>query len=565
MRFRRAAAAALLLLVAPGLLGACDDGDEGGGGSTESTEPGASAPASGGSDPSATPPLPGGFTEEDDVLNVATRQPATLDPMRIQDPGSVLVARQLYEGLTRWDPVQQRVVPAAAKSWDVGGGGRVYTFHLRQGMTFHDGSPVSAADFRFAFDRIAKKSNASDLAYTLERVSGFPEVNSAGTSDHLDGLAAPDELTLRITLSEPFRGLPAVLTHPGLVPLRAKAVARYDEFLAKPVGNGPFQMAEEWVPGEPVILEDFPGFVETPSLDGIRFIPSPDAAASWPLFVDERIDVAEVPSGQFDAARETYGEDGYKPFLAGYYFGLNLRSKELDSIRVRKAISRAIDRAEIADSVYKGNMQLPRGIVPAGMPGFQENVCITLCRYSPDIAKKMVRALPPSARRISVQFNREDPHGRVARLVKKDLEAAGFTVKIEGFGFPRYLELLRDGRQSAYRLGWIAEYPEADVFLSGLFQSGSPDNHSGFASPRVDALLARARRTESEAVRAQTYVQAEKVILSEMPVVPIGSFVTHWAAQPWVDEIEFDVMGGFDAVEISLEGKPSPEDEAAES
>ena len=552
MKLRRAAIVALLALVAPGLLGACDDeGTDGGpsGGNGASATP---IVGTGEASTAPSPSQPGGFTEEDDVLDVATRQPSTLDPMRIQDPGSVLVARQLYEGLTRWDPVNQKVVAAAAKSWKVGGGGRVYTFELRQGMTFHDGSPVRAADFRFAFDRIAKKSNASDLAYTLDRVQGFPEVNSVGSTDHLSGIQAPDDLTLRITLSEPFRGFPSVLTHPGLVPLPAKAVASYDDFLAKPVGNGPFQMAEEWVPGEPVILQDFPGFVETPSLDGIRFIPSPDAAASWPLFVDERLDVAEVPSGQFDAARETFGEEGYRPFLAGYYFGLNLRSDDLDSLRIRKAISRAIDRREIAESVYKGNMQPPRGIVPAGIPGFQENVCITLCRYSPDVAERMLRGVPLKARRISVQFNREDPHGRVARLVKEDLEAVGFEVKIAGYGFPRYLQLLREGKQSAYRLGWIAEYPEADVFLSGLFESDSPDNHSGFASPRVDALLARARRTESEAVRAQTYVQAEKLILKSMPVVPIGSFVTHWAAQPWVEEIEFDVMGGFDAVEVSL-------------
>ena len=555
MRYRRAAAAALLIAGAPGLLGACDDEDGDRAAGPEATSQG---PALGTAGPTAqaSPSIPGGFTDEDDVLDVAIRQPSTLDPMRIQDPGSVLVARQLYEGLTRWDPVAQKVVPAAAQSWKVTAGGLIYTFRLRQGMTFHDGSPVRAADFKFAFDRIAKKSNASDLAYTLERIQGFPEVNSAGTTDRLSGVAAVAEHTLRITLSEPFRGLPAVLTHPGLVPLPERAVARYDDFLAKPVGNGPFQMAERWVPGEPVILQDFPGFVETPSLDGIRFVPSPDAAASWPLFVDERIDVAEVPSGQFDAAREEFGDEGYKPFLAGYYFGLNLDSEQLDSLRVRKAISRAIDRREIAESVYKGNMQLPRGIVPAGMPGFQENVCVTLCRYSPQIAKEMLRGVPAPARRITVQFNREDPHARVARLVQRDLEAAGFTVRIQGFGFPRYLRLLRDGKQAAYRLGWIAEYPEADVFLSGLFESDSPDNHSGFASPRVDALLAKARRTASEPVRAQTYVQAEKLILREMPVVPIGSFVTHWAAQPWVDEIAFDVMGGFDAVEVSLEDEP---------
>ncbi len=556
MRLRRAAAAAVLLLGAPALLGACDDGDGGGSSTGTGGGPSSATPGTGPSQMAGSPSVPGGFTAEDDVLTVATRQPSTLDPMRIQDPGSVLVARQLYEGLTRWDPLQEKVVAAAAQSWSVGGGGRVYTFRLRQGMTFHDGSPVRARDFEFAFDRIAKKSNASDLAYTLERVAGFPEVNTAGSADHLAGIETPDDLTIRITLSEAFRGFPAVLTHPGLVPLPARAVRAYDDFLAKPVGNGPFQMAEEWVPGEPVILEDFPGFVETPSLDGIRFVPSPDAAASWPLFVDERVDIAEVPSGQFDAARERFGEEGYRPFLAGYYFGLNLRSEQLDDLRVRKAISRAIDRREIAQTVYKGNMAPPRGIVPAGMPGFQENICITLCRYSPEIAKELVREIPRGSRRISVQFNREDPHGRVARLVQKDLEAAGFRVTVQGYGFPRYLRLLRDGKQSAYRLGWIAEYPEADVFLSGLFESDSPDNHSGFASPKVDALLAKARRTASDDVRAQTYIQAEKEILKSLPVVPIGSFVTHWVAQPWVDEIEFDVMGGFDAVEVSLGERP---------
>ncbi|MDQ4025816.1 MAG: hypothetical protein M3217_10065, partial [Actinomycetota bacterium] len=177
-------------------------------------------------------------------------------------------------------------------------------------------------------------------------------------------------------------------------------------------------------------------------------------------------------------------------------------------------------------------------------------------RYSPEVAQRFLRGVPPAARRVSVQFNREDPHGEVARLVKRDLEAVGLKVSIEGFGFPRYLRLLRDGKQSAYRLGWIAEYPEADVFLSGLFETDSPDNHSGFASPKVDSLLAKARRTAKEAVRVQTYIQAEKAILRSVPVVPIGSFVTHWVAQPWVEEIEFDVMGGFDAVEVSLGDRP---------
>lgn len=493
------------------------------------------------------------FEPTDDVLNVAISPPATLDPMRIQDPGSVLVARQLYEGLTRWDPVEEKVVPAAAESWRVADGGRTFIFKLRDGMTFHDGSPVTAKDFVYAFDRIALKENASDLAYTLERVAGFTEVNQLGRSRHLSGLLAQTPSILVIRLDEPFYDLPAVLTHPALVPLSRSRVERIDEFLAAPVGNGPFKMAEVWAPEQPVILEAFPGFIETPDLDGIRFLPFPDAAASWLQFRDAGLDVAEVPAGQIENATELYGDQGFKPFLASYYYAFNLRSKGLNDIRLRRAVNRAIDRDEIATTVYNGTLSPARGIVPEGMPGFQENICLRICRYAPEEARSLVRRLKKEDRRLTLDFTKGDPHDEVARMVQEDLEEAGFRVTIRGFGFSRFLRRLRDGDQAIYRLGWIAEYPTPDVFLTALFGTDSPDNHTGFSSGRVDQLLAQARSERSDSRRLQLYIQAEKAILAQEPVVPIGSFVTHWAAQERVKDLYFDVMGGFDAVNVFVE------------
>ena len=237
------------------------------------------------------------FDADDDVLDVAIRDPVTLDPMRIQDPGSVLVARQLYEGLTRWDPVSEKPRPAAAESWEVGEGGRRFTFRLRPGMSFHDGTPVLAQSFVSAFDRIALKANASDLAYVLELVEGFAAANELGQTDHLIGLRAADPLTLVITLSEPYYDFPTLLTHPALVPLPDAALAGSDSFLSTPIGNGPFQMATSWSPGEVVVLRSFPGFIRTPDLDGIRFIPFPDAAASWMRFEEGVLDVAVGKDG----------------------------------------------------------------------------------------------------------------------------------------------------------------------------------------------------------------------------------------------------------------------------
>jgi oligopeptide transport system substrate-binding protein len=539
-RHLAAAAAALLLLAA------CT-----GGGLDGDNRPSPVA------DPTATPSPTGTFatdvfSEEDQVLAVAINEPSTLDPLRLQDPGSFMVARQLYEGLTRWDPVEERPVPAIADGWNTSDGGRTWLFRLREGTTFHNGDPVTAQDFVFAFDRIAQKANASELAYTLEKVDGFNKVNGTGKADHLTGLRAIDELTLKIRLSERYNDLPALLTHPALVPLD-KEVVEDDSFLSEPMGNGPFRIAEAWAPGQPVLLESFVGYIDSPEIDGIRFLPYADAATSWIQFVRGELHAAEVPVGQVEAAAQVFGDEAFKPLLAGYYYGFNLRSKQLKSRRLRIAINRAIDRQEIATDIFKDTMTPARGIVPEGMPGFSEDTCARLCSYAPATAKRLVRSIPRKQRSIVVEYTKGEPHNQVAKAVRSDLEDVGLKVTLKDYDFSSYLRRLRDGDQSVYRLGWIAEYPVADVFLWSLFSSRSPDNHSGFKSKRVDALLNRAHAEESDDLRLQRYVEAERSILAQAPIVPIGSFVSYWATQPEVEGIAFDTMGGFDAAGVTLE------------
>lgn len=508
--------------------------------------------------PGASAPTPV-FAPDDDVLEVAIGEPASLDPMRIGDPGSVLIARQLFEGLTGWDPIEQEVFPAAAEGWITEQGGRRFVFHLRAGATFHDGTPVTASDFVFAFNRIAQKKNGSELAYILDKVRGFVSVNQLGDSKRLAGLKAPDDLRLVIELDEPFYDLPALLTHPGLVPVPKKAVTD-DRYLTAPIGNGPFEMAEAWSPGEVVTLKRFAGFFRTPPLEGIRFTPFLDAASSWLGFTAGDFHVAEVPADQIEAAAATYGEEGFTPLLAGYYFGFNMDAPSLQNLRLRKAISRGVDREFIANQIYRGTLEPPRGIVPVGMPGFQFDVCAKLCQYDPVAAAALVRGLPKRLRKVRIEYTQGHPHGRVATAVKQNLETIGLQVTLRAFRFKEYLRRLREGNQQVYRLGWIAEYPVPDVFLSSLFGTRSPDNHSGYGSSRVDGVLRRARGTASPGKREQLYIKAEQLILESLPIVPIGSFVTHWAKQRTVQDLIFDAMGGFDAFGVSLapEGSAEP-------
>ena len=493
------------------------------------------------------------FTEDDEVVTIAVKDPATLDPMLIGDPGSTLVARQLYDGLTRWDARKRKVVPAVAQSWTVAAKGTKFTFKLREGLTFHDGTPVTARDFVFAFNRIARRENASDLAYVLGRVKGFAPVNQTGREDNLEGLRAPDDRTLIIELSEPDQDFPAVLTHPGLVPLSAEAVRNQDEFLRNPVGNGPFQMAQPWDVGGEIYLESATGALEQPTVDGLRMVPYEEAASSWLDFLEGRLDISEVPAGQIEDAGERFGDQNFKVLMNGYSYGFNLDSRVLGDINLRRAVNFAIDRQAIGRVVYNGIMKPPRGIAPPSVPGFQDKLCAKLCSYQPKVAKRLVSALRRKDRDLTLEYPREAPHDEVAQLMQKNLEAVGFKVKLEGLKFDDFFDLLQEEKHSVFRLTWLAEYHSPDAYLGALFESDSPDNHTGFSDKKVDDLLAQARAEFQREKRLELYARAEKLILEQVPVVPLGYFTVHWASQPEVSGLQVDATGTFDAAGIDLD------------
>ena len=484
-------------------------------------------------------------------MTVAIKPPRTLDPLRISDPGAVLVARQLYESLTRWDPVRREVVPAAAESWEASRGGQRFTFTLRRGMAFHDGTPVTADSFKAAFDRIARPENASDLAYALASIKGFFAVNGSGRRSHLRGISTPDGHTLVFDLVRADHSFPAVLTHPGLVPLPDRVIRRPRRFSTRPVGNGPYRMEGRWEGSGPLVLRAFDRAPVRPRVPSIRFVPFPDATVSWFPFTEGEIDVAEVPAGKAAAARRAYGARGYVPLAAGLYFGLRLDAGPLENRDLRAAISRAIDRRALAREVFRGGLLVPRGIVPWGMEGFSRRAC-PLCVHAPRAARRLVASLPAENRRVTLDFNTDRLQRRIARRIRDDLEAVGLTVTLRGWPIDRYLRRLAAGRVSAYRFGWIAEFPAPEVFLSTLFASNSPDNHSGFSSREVDRLLARARREPRVDARLELLREAERLILEDVPVVPLGSFEMRWAVQPRVRAIWFDPMGGFDAAHVRL-------------
>lgn len=428
----------------------------------------------------------------------------------------------------------------------------MWTFKLRR-SSFSDGRPVTAGDFVFAFDRIAKKKNASELAYLLDEVQGFSKVNHKGKSAHMSGLSAPTKRRLKIELTRPDANFPTTMTHPALVPLESAAVKHLDRFLRRPVGNGPYRMAATWMPGGPVQLKANKTYRHPPAIDGIRFVVYPSASASWADLVNGDIDVSEVPVDQISDAAHDYGTRGYSPFLAASYYAFNLHKKQFRNKKLRTAVSEAIDRDAILKNIYGGSLVTPRGVVPKGMPGFSDDVCGKVCGYHPKRARHVVAKLSRKERTIPLETNSGQPYDRVNKAIAADLDKVGFKVKVRSYRFGRYLDLIKANRQHLYRVSWLAEYPDPDAFLYDLFSSRSPNDQSGFSNKKVDSLVAKAMRTTRKRKRLGLYHHAEDTIMHALPVVPIGSFVTHWAVQPWVHEISFDDTGGFDVARATIE------------
>jgi oligopeptide transport system substrate-binding protein len=193
------------------------------------------------------------------------------------------------------------------------------------------------------------------------------------------------------------------------------------------------------------------------------------------------------------------------------------------------------------------------------MPGFSNDACKTLCETSRSASKKLLRKVKGS-KKVTIDYPKEKPHGEVAESVAKDLRKVGLKVKLNDYRLKAFLSALQDGTQKMYRLTWIAEYPSPDAYLSALFESSSPDNDLNYSSKKVDKVLATARAKSNPKKRLKLYKRAEKLILADAPIVPIGYFTMHWAAQSRVVGLEFDATGGFDAAGISLAEQGSLEE-----
>lgn len=472
--------------------------------------------------------------------------PPTLDPAQATDTTSSAIIRQVFDGLVELDEKMQ-VAPAIAERWTVSRDQRVYTFTLRRGVRFHHGREVRAADVKYSLERAARGKKP----WVVEKLAGAPEVIKGQTKE-IRGIRVLDDQTVELTLERPFPPFLMLMAYDAafLVP-REEAERLGSEFASRPVGTGAFRLVS-WRHDDQVVLEAFRDhFRGAPYLDRVVYRVIPDDNTRFQEYRAGNLDHVDVPTGQFRAAQGDpvlSKELHVWPILGTYALRFTMTQAPFkDNKKLRQALNYAIDKEAIARVLLEGSVVPARGVLPPGMPGHNPE----LVGYPHDRARARQllaeaghadgRGLPP----ITLHYNTNPLHRRVAELVQAQLRELGLAIQLASLDWAAYIKLVDDGGTQWHRMGWIADYPDPENFLTVLFHTrniGPPGNTSRFSHPEVDRLFDEADRLPAGPARLAKYREAEKLIVEEAPWVFVYWYTSRLLVKPWVRGLERSPM-----------------------
>jgi peptide/nickel transport system substrate-binding protein/oligopeptide transport system substrate-binding protein len=476
--------------------------------------------------------------------------PATLDPARIADIYSRSVSQQIFDGLVHFDQTLT-VTPALAQHWKASRDGLVWTFSLRRGVKFHHGREVTADDVVYSLTRLVNPKIGSAAGDLFLNVKGAVEFR-AGRAKTISGLSAVDRYTVEVVLSEALVPFVSVLAvgHAKIVPRDVVAEKGDEAFGVAPVGTGPFRFVK-WERGREIRLDanrDY--FGGAPRLGRLvyRIFPGSNWDTVYEEFQRGNLEDAPPPLRDYRRAVAAAG-DGYvkRPLLSVRFYGFNTRVKPFSDRLVRQAFSHAIDREAIVEDPFLGRHVLARGILPPGTQGY--NPKVVGLAYDPQRARDLLaqagypggRGLPPIAIWSSVR------HQGIVRehdLIRENLKAVGMQAEFQyQTDWPTFSRLLAEHRLPVFQYAWYADIPDPDTFLFKLFHSQSSRNFSGYANPRVDALLLRARNEPDVTRRVDLYRRAEQTVLDDAPILPVWHYSYERIFQPYVRDVEVSGLG----------------------
>ena len=440
------------------------------------------------------------------------------------------VVNSLFTGLVRFSEegeVEYSGVAESIESED----NQNWTITLKDGWTFHDGTPVNAESFVNAWNYTADPQNAQDGSGYLSRIAGYEALQEGGATE-LSGLVAEDDLTFTVELETPFALFPAVVGYNPFYPLPEAFFEDPEAFGKQPIGNGPFQAEEEWVPGQGATLtkyEDYAGD-DAAQADAVEYIVYADVATAYTDAQDGNVDIIDViPADVIESAEGEFGDRFIRTESSQItYLGFPTYDPRFADPRVRQAISMAIDREAISTAIFAGTRTPADSFVAPVVDGYREGSC-EFCTFDPDAAEALLtEAGFDTSQPVDLWFNSGASHDAWMEAVGNQLrENLGVEFQLQGAeAFDQYLERGEaKGFSGPFRYGWSFDYPAAESYLTPLFteqtQPPNGSNYSFYADEEVADLITQGDQAGDEAAAIEAYQQAEDIIAEAMPMAPM--------------------------------------------
>jgi peptide/nickel transport system substrate-binding protein len=452
-------------------------------------------------------------------------EPVNLDPAQVTDLNSNRVGRRVVETLVMFPDESTQIVPGLAESWTVSRDGLRYTFKLRKGITFHDGTPLDAEAVKFSIER---QINPEHPAHKLGK---YPFANYF--FGNVKAVEVIDPATVEFVLKEPRASFLAVLTAGAASIVSPAAVKKHgQDYALNPVGTGPFRFVS-WERGQRVVLEKNPSYWRFPvKVDRVVYRP----------IVEDQARLTELMTGAVDLIVGTppdfVGQLENNPKIAllkqvgahVWYLGINNQRKPFDDKRVRQALNYAVNKEAIVRDVLKGTGSLSAGPVLPGTWGADGG--LQPYPYDPGRAKKLLADAGYPNGFSATLWVPESGSGMqspvaMSTVIQSNLKAVGVNVTMQAMEWGAFLAKLRSKEQELFALSWMAGNEDPDMVMYPLLHSsqwtpGGP-NRALYRNERFDELLHQARLTTDQAKRAELYRQAQRILYEDPPWI----FVDH--------------------------------------
>ena len=472
------------------------------------------------------------------TLRVANMgEPASLDPHKVSGTWENDIVGDMYIGLTT-ENQKAEPVPGVAESWTISEDGKTYVFKLRKSV-WSDGTPFTAHDFVYSMRRILLPETAAEYASLLYIIDGAEAINKGEAAAETLAVKAIDDQTLEINLTGPAPYFLALLTHYTAYPVPKHVIEVHGNQWTKPdniVVNGPFTLVE-WIPNTHVKLTKNEKYWDTGSvsLDNLVFYTQEDRAAIQKRFRAGEIDVAtDFASDQIDWLKKNMpDETRIAPYMGVYYYPVNSSVEPFTDVRIRNALSMAINRKAIVDKVLKTGELAAYSFVPPGVayydqPAEVEWKDVPFAERVKKAKELLVEAGygPDKPLEFTLRYNTSENHKRIAVAVVSMWKAIGVKAELFNAEVKVHYADLKQGDFQVARAGWIADYNDAQNFLYLLETRTGANNYGRYSNDEFDNLMLEAEITSDLNKRAEMMYKAETLAMRDQPVIPIYHYVS---------------------------------------